>query len=98
MLLRLCKQHFGPIAVASTGREEAGGCDGHASPSLAGGASKSIANFIWMPKKDCKPKARSSGEGWIVCLSRCAEGSLLSHQGREARCERACCNRIPIHS
>ena len=31
-----------------------------------------------MPKKDRKPKARSSGENWFVYIVRCADGSLYT--------------------
>jgi predicted GIY-YIG superfamily endonuclease len=49
-------------------------------PSLAGGAAcKSDSRyFSWMPKKDRKPKARSSGDKWFVYIVRCADGSLYT--------------------
>ena len=49
-------------------------------PSLAGGAAcKSDSRyFSWMPKKDRKPKAKPSGEKWIVYIVRCADGSLYT--------------------
>jgi predicted GIY-YIG superfamily endonuclease len=31
-----------------------------------------------MPKKDCKPKARSSGDKWFVYMVRCVDGSLYT--------------------
>jgi len=31
-----------------------------------------------MPKKDRKPKAKPSGEKWIVYIVRCADGSLYT--------------------
>src|SRR5271157_5642631 len=49
-------------------------------PARTGGAAcKSDSRyFIWMPKKDRKPKAGSSGEKWIVYIVRCADGSLYT--------------------
>jgi predicted GIY-YIG superfamily endonuclease len=49
-------------------------------PSLTGGAAfKSDGRYsIWMPKKDRKPKAGSSGEKWFVYIVRCADGSLYT--------------------
>ena len=34
--------------------------------------------FSWMPKKDRKPKARSSGVKWFVYIVRCADGTLYT--------------------
>ena len=46
---------------------------------LGGAACKSDTRyFIWMPKKDRKPKARPSGEKWFVYIVRCADGSLYT--------------------
>src|ERR1700722_8366161 len=43
------------------------------------GCSASIPRyFSWMPKKDRKPKARSSGEKWFVYIVRCADDSLYT--------------------
>jgi predicted GIY-YIG superfamily endonuclease len=49
-------------------------------PSLAGGAvCKSDSRyFSWMPKKDRKPQARSSGDKWFVYIVRCADRSLYT--------------------
>jgi predicted GIY-YIG superfamily endonuclease len=49
-------------------------------PSQAGGAAcKSDSQyFICMAKKDRKPKAKPSGEKWIVYIVRCADGSLYT--------------------
>ena len=49
-------------------------------PSLAGGAACKLDTryFIWMAKKDRKPKAKPSGEKWIVYIVRCADGSLYT--------------------
>ena len=44
-----------------------------------GAACKSDSRyFSWMPKKDRKPKAKPSGEKWIVYILRCADGSLYT--------------------
>src|SRR5476649_1051556 len=49
-------------------------------PSQAGGAACKTDTwyFIWMPKKDRKPNARSSGEKWFVYILRCGDGSLYT--------------------
>ena len=48
-------------------------------PNMGGAACKSDGRyFIWMAKKDRKPKAGSSGEKWIVYIVRCADGSLYT--------------------
>ena len=31
-----------------------------------------------MPKKDCKPKAKTSGDQWFVYIVRCADGALYT--------------------
>lgn len=51
-----------------------------AAPSLAGGAAcKSDSRyFIWMPRKDRKPKVRSSGDKWFVYIMQCDDGSLYT--------------------
>src|SRR5262249_49567899 len=49
-------------------------------PSLMGGAAcqSDSRYFIWMPKKDRRPRARSSGEKWFVYIVRCVDGSLYT--------------------
>src|SRR5471032_2476852 len=49
-------------------------------PSLAGGAAcKSDSRyFIWMTKKDRKPKASSPGDKWFVYIVQCGDGSLYT--------------------
>src|SRR6478735_4958858 len=49
-------------------------------PSMAGGAAcKSDSRYSsWMPKKDRTPKAKPTGEKWIVYIVRCADGSLYT--------------------
>ena len=45
--------------------------------------------FVWMPKKDRKPKAGSSGENWFVYIVHCADGSLYAGITKDVdrRCE-----------
>ena len=47
---------------------------------MAGGAAckTDTRHFIWMPKKDRRPKARSSGDKWFVYIVRCTDGSLYT--------------------
>ena len=42
-----------------------------------------------MPKKDSKPKARPSGDGWFVYMVRCADGSLYTGIAKDVtrRCQ-----------
>jgi predicted GIY-YIG superfamily endonuclease len=49
-------------------------------PSLADGAAckSDTRYFSWMAKKDRKPKAKPSGEKWIVYVVRCADDSLYT--------------------
>jgi predicted GIY-YIG superfamily endonuclease len=58
---------------------------------MAGGAAcKSDSRYSsWMPKKDRTPKAKPSGEKWIVYVVRCADGSLYTGISKDVnrRCQ-----------
>src|SRR3954447_1601811 len=42
-----------------------------------------------MPKRDCKPKDRPSGDEWLVYMVRCADGSLYTGIAKDVarRCQ-----------
>jgi predicted GIY-YIG superfamily endonuclease len=56
-------------------------------PSLTGGTAYKFNSryFSWMPKKDRKPRAGSSGEKWFVYLVQCGDSSLYTSSTKDVK-------------